>query len=567
MAETAHIDTFARDRLPPRGQWPDFLLDRPELRYPERLNATAELVDAWIARGHGDRPSLLGRDGGWSYARLSETVDRIARLLTEDLGLVPGNRVLLRGPNTPMLAACWLAVIKAGGVAVATMPLLRAGELAFIVNRVQIRIALCDAGYLEDMSRAAEDSLGPLSVVAFGAGDGDPAGLEARIAGKAAGFAAVDTAADDVAVIAFTSGTTGHPKATAHFHRDLLAVADLSPRSQLGTRATDVFCGTPSIAFAYGLGGLLLFPLRVGAATVLLDRPTPERLAGAIARYGATICFTVPTVYRAMLGLLEEGTLPADQLASLRTCVSAGEPLPAATFEAWQVRTGLPILDTLGTTEMLNCVLASPPDAIRPGATGRPVAGYECRVVDEDGAPLPAGQVGRLAVRGPTGCRYLDDPRQGTYVQEGWNLTGDAFHMDEDGYFWYHGRTDDLIVSGGYKISGLEIEDVLLHHDAVEECAVVASPDELRGAIPKAFVVTRSGVHPGPGLVQDLQDFVKRRIAPYKYPRAVSFLEALPRTETGKIQRYKLREREWARMQEDARIEEASRVGGSGGCR
>ncbi|WP_035691106.1 benzoate-CoA ligase family protein [Azospirillum halopraeferens] len=560
MVGTAHIDTFARDRLPPSGLWPEFLLNRPEISYPARLNAAAELVDTWIAAGRGERPCLLHRDGDWSYARLADTVDRIARLLTEDHGLVPGNRVLLRGPNTPMLAACWLAVIKAGGIAVATMPLLRSAELAFIVDRVRIRIALCDGAYLEDMERAAEDVNGPLTVVPFNRAD-DPQGLEARIAAKEPGFTAVDTAADDVAVIAFTSGTTGHPKATAHFHRDLLAVADLSPRSQLSTTGDDVFCGTPSIAFAYGLGGLLLFPLRVGAATVLLDRPTPERLATAIVRHRATLCFTVPTVYRAMLARLDEGTLEAASFASLRACISAGEPLPVTAFDAWYRFTGLTILDTLGTTEMLNCVLATPPDAVRPGATGKPVAGYECRVVDEDGHPVPAGQIGRLAVRGPTGCRYLDDPRQRAYVQDGWNLTGDAFHMDEDGYFWYHGRTDDLIVSGGYKISGLEIEDVLLHHDAVEECAVVAAPDPMRGTIPKAFVVIRHGVHPGPGLTEDLQEFVKRRIAPYKYPRAVEFLEALPRTETGKIQRYKLRDRECRRIQEDARLEEASRVG------
>ncbi|CAO3428100.1 AMP-binding protein [Azospirillum argentinense] len=540
MIRSGHIDSFTRDRLPPPEQMPDFSYDRPELTYPERLNAAAALLDVWRERGWDDRPCVIGNGDVWSYGRFRDTVDRIARLLTERFSIVPGNRVLVRGTNTPMLAACWLAVLKAGAVVVPTMPLLRATELESILERAAVSLALCDARFAKDLNAAAESMGGGMPVVTFNGGD-----LEGRLEETETGFAAVDTAADDVALIAFTSGTTGKPKATAHFHRDLLAVADLSPQSLLKTGGDDVFCGTPSLAFAYGQGGMLLFPLRVGASVVLLDRATPERLLEVTAKHKATVMFTVPTVYRAMTARIEEDPSLAEGLRTLRACVSAGEPLPATTLEGWQAVTGMEILDSFGTTEMLNAVLHSPPGAVRPGATGTVVPGYEARVVDDSLTPLPPGQIGRLAVRGPTGCIYLDDPRQENYVQGGWNLTGDAFRMDEDGYFWYHARTDDLIVSAGYKISGLEVEDVLLGHEAVEECAVIAAPDPLRGSIPKAFIVTRDGVRPSDDLAERLQCYVKDRIAPYKYPRAVEFLEQLPRTETGKIQRYKLRQREW----------------------
>lgn len=543
---SGHLDRFARDRLPPGEQWPSLCAIGVDIDHPARLNAVAELLDVWIARGHGERPCLIGGSQVWSYARVAATVDRIARVLVEDYGLVAGNRVLLRGPNTPMLVACWLAVVKAGGIAVATMTLLRGGEIGFILTKARIDIALCDSRFTDDLLAAqahlpAGRSLPP--VIPFNAATADA--MEARAALKPTGFPAAATAADDIAVIAFTSGTTGAPKATAHFHRDLLTVADLSPRSILNAGPDDVFCGTPSIAFAYGLGGMLLFPLRVGASVALVERPTPENMLDAIARSRATLLFTVPTAYRAMTALMESRDAGRDATASLRACVSAGEPLPGATFEAWERRTGLRILDSLGTTEMLNAVLHARPEDLRPGSSGKPVPGYEAIVVDDQFRRVPAGQVGRLAVRGPTGCRYLDDDRQTGYVHQGWNLTGDAVHVDADGYFWYHGRTDDLIVSCGYKISGLEVEDALLHHDVVDECAVIAVPDPLRGTVPKAFVVVREGVHPTGELARELQDHVKATIAPFKYPRAIEFLEHLPRTGTGKIQRYKLRQREW----------------------
>lgn len=543
MAVSGHLDSFTRDRLPPPAQRPDFLLDRPELRYPERLNAAAALLDGWRERGWDERPCLIDGAGTvWSYGEVRDTVDRIARVLTEDYGIVPGNRILLRGPNTPMLAACWLAVIKAGAVLVPTMPLLRAPELVDVLERARIDMALCDTRFLEDLEEAAAPSM---RIVGFQDGE-----LEHRIATKPAGFTAADTANDDVALIAFTSGTTGTPKAAAHLHRHLLAIADLSPRSVLRTTADDVFCGSPTLSFAYGLGGLLLFPLRIGASVVLLERGTHDRLLDALIRHKATILFTVPTVYRGMIARLHREPGLAGGLRTLRLCVSAGEPLPLPTFEGWREETGLEILDSLGTTELLNAVLHAVPGDVRPGSTGKPVLGYEAMVVDENFQPAPPGQVGRLAVRGATGCLYLDDPRQECYVQQGWNLTGDAFHVDEDGFFWYHARTDDLIVSAGYKISGLEVENILMGHDAVRECAVIAAPDPVRGTIPKAFVVIREGVLPDEHLAELLQSYVKDHIAPYKYPRAVEFLDELPRTGTGKVQRFKLRRREWEHGEE-----------------
>ncbi|WP_085553844.1 AMP-binding protein [Azospirillum agricola] len=548
MGRTGHLDSFTRDRLPAPSKRPDFLLDRPELAYPERLNAASALLDGWRARGWDERPCLIDGAGTvWSYGRVRDTVDRIARVLTEDYGIVPGNRVLLRGPNSPMLAACWLAVIKAGAVLVPTMPLLRAPELADVLARASIDMALCDVRALHDLEEAA-----PPSMRVVGFLDGLQGGeLEHRIAGKPAGFEAADTANDDVALIAFTSGTTGTPKAAAHPHRHLLAIADLSPRSVLGTTADDVFCGSPTLAFAYGLGGLLLFPLRIGASVVLLERGTHDRLLEAATRHKATVLFTVPTVYRGMIAHLEQEPALAEGLRSLRLCVSAGEPLPLTTFEGWRAMTGQEILDSLGTTELLNAVLHAVPGNVRPGSTGKPVPGYEAMVVDEQFQPVPPGQVGRLAVRGATGCLYLDDPRQENYVQHGWNLTGDAFHVDEDGFFWYHARTDDLIVSAGYKISGLEVENILMEHEAVQECAVIAAPDPVRGTIPKAFVVIREGMRPDDRLAELLQTYVKDHIAPYKYPRAVEFLDELPRTETGKVQRFKLRRREWEHGEDD----------------
>jgi 2-aminobenzoate-CoA ligase len=528
---TSHVDTFSRDRLPPKELWPDLLFDRPELQYPARLNAATELLDAMVP-GFGDRPCVHTVDGAWSYSHLAARSARIARVLVEDMGLVAGNRVLLRAPNTPDLIACWFAVLKAGGVVVATMPLLRPRELAQVIEQAQVTHALVDARVAADFEEARLVQPVLREVLTFGPG-GE---LDERLGGKEPGFAAVETASDDVALIAFTSGTTGKPKGCVHFHRDLLAVCDTFARHILEPRPEDVFTGTPPLAFTYGLGGLVLFPLRFGASTLPLERPTPDALLSSIHARGVTTLFSAPTAYRA---LLREKAL--SKPTSLRTCVAAGEALPAATSEAWFERTGIRIVDGIGSTEMLHIFISARADHAKPGSTGTPVPGYEAIVVGDDMRPVAPGEVGRLAVRGPTGCRYLSDPRQSSYVVDGWNLTGDAYLVDRDGYFWFQARADDMIVASGYNISGLEVETVLLEHPAVHECAVVASPDDERGNVVKAFVVPADGLQADDLLVAELQAHVKARIAPYKYPRRIEFIDDLPKTQTGKVQRFKLR--------------------------
>ncbi|HJP72931.1 MAG TPA: AMP-binding protein [Pseudonocardiaceae bacterium] len=521
---TAHLDTFCRDNLPPVEQWPDFVFDLPELHYPDRLNAAAELLDGPAE----DRPCLLAPSGErWTYGEARVAVNRIAHVLTE-LGIVPGNRVLLRGPNTPFLVLCWLAVLRAGAVAVSTMPLLRAGEIGTIAGIAKIGLALCDDRFVDDLAAA---DLGGAPIVTF-------AELRKHSDGAPSEFAAVDTAADDVALLAFTSGTTGRPKATMHFHRDLLAVTDTFSRYVVKPRAEDVFTGTPPIAFTFGLGGLVLFPLRVGASTLLIEKATPEELADAIDDHNVSICFTAPTAYRAML---RSGR--AASLRGLRRAISAGEHLPEATWRECYEETGLRLIDGIGSTEMLHVFVSAADEDIVPGATGRAVPGYQARIVDEDGQPVRPGTPGRLAVKGPTGCRYLADPRQSVYVQDGWNLTGDTFVEDELGYFRYQARSDDMIVSSGYNIAGPEVEEVLVTHAAVAECCVVGVPDAERGQLVKAFVVPAAGRSGDAALVAELQAFVKRNLAPYKYPRAIEFVTGLPRSTTGKLQRHVLRER------------------------
>ena len=537
-APTAHEDTFARDHLPPPEQWPVLDLSGvPHLAGRARINAAAEFLDEMCAAGHADRPALLAPGVRWTYAELTEHANRIAGVL-RDAGLVPGNRVLLRGYNSPLTFAAWFGVLKAGGIVVATMPLLRARELTAIIARAQVRFALCDARLTEEMDAAAVESPSLETTIVYGSGAADS--LERRMERASADFANVPTSAEDVALIAFTSGTTGQPKGTMHFHRDLLASADTFSAHVLRPDADDVFCGSPPLAFTFGLGGYVMFPMRVGAATVMLEQASPPHLLQGIQDFRATVCFTAPTAYRAMAGMAKDY-----DLRSLRKCVSAGEPLPAATFEAWRQATGIGIIDGIGSTEMLHIFISSSGGDIRPGSTGRAVPGYRARVVDDAGREVLTGQPGRLQVVGPTGCRYLADPeRQLAYVQDGWNVTGDTYVMDDDGYFWYQARNDDMIISAGYNIAGPEVENCLLEHPAVLECAVIGAPDPERGNVVKAFVVLREGWTGDDGLVKTLQDWAKQTIAPYKYPRRIEFVDSLPRTQTGKLQRFRLRQQE-----------------------
>ena len=535
MNRSGHVDTFARDNLPPPEQWPEFLFELPELQFAPRLNCAVELLDRAIDRGWSQRDCVLGDGVRWSYAELLAQANRIARVLVQDLGLVSGNRVLLRGANSPWLAACWFGVVKAGGIAVGTMPQLRARELTTIVHKGQVTHALCDSKLALELELARPQCPGLRQVLLYG--DASPAGLESRARAKPADFAAVDTALDDVCLIAFTSGTTGQPKGTMHFHRDVMASCACWPPHVLRANADDRFIGSPPLAFTFGLGGLLLFPLSIGASTVLLEKATPDVLLAAIAHWRASVCFTAPTAYRAMAA-----QVAAHDLSSLRKCVSAGEALPAATRALWQQATGIQMIDGIGSTELLHIFISATEAQARGGATGVAVPGYRACVLDDQGRELPRGQIGRLAVKGPTGCRYLADERQTTYVQNGWNLTGDAYRIGDDGQFEYQARTDDMIVSGGYNIAGPEVESALLLHPAVAECAVIGAADEQRGQIVKAFVVLHAGHAADEGLVKTLQEFVKQTIAPYKYPRAIEFRADLPRTETGKLQRFRLRQ-------------------------
>ena len=539
MTPSVHTDTFARDHLPPPELWPDFLIPEGSVfDYPERLNCAAALLDEQVAAGYGDRPLIHTAERPWTYADVLAKANRVAHVLVEDCGLVPGNRVLLRGPNTPMFAVCWLAVVKAGGICVATMPLLRAYELTYTCEKAQIALALCDANWADEMEKTKAESEWLEQIVYFNTEAVD--GLEARMADKPDTFDNVDTAADDVVLIAFTSGTTGRAKATMHFHRDVLAICDAFPRSCLDISADDVFTGSPPLAFTFGLGGQLLFPMRFGASTVFPAKPGVEGLLEAIQEHKATLCFTSPTAYRAILGQLNEF-----DVSSLRQCISAGEALPAPTFHAWYEATGVTITDGIGATEMLHIFISAPKDQVKPGTTGKPIPGYEAKVMDREGNEAAPGTIGLLAVRGVTGCRYLADPeRQRGYVRDGWNYTGDAYLMDEEGYFHYQARSDDMIITSGYNVAGLQVESALLKHEAVAECGVIGVPDEARGQIVKAFVVLREGHEASDVLAKALQDFVKGEIAPYKYPRAIQFMEALPRTQTGKLQRFRLRDQE-----------------------
>ncbi|MDQ2814726.1 MAG: AMP-binding protein [Actinomycetota bacterium] len=531
LSPSAHFDTFCRDRLPPADQWPELRFGLPGLGYPGRLNAAAELLDVTAGRYGHDRPCLRGPAGTWSYGETVRLTNQLAQVLTQDYGLRPGHRVLLRGPNSPWLAAAWLAVLKAGGVTVTTMALLRPREIAAIAGLTKPDLALCDHRFAADLTAAAPG----LTTLLYGS-EG-PEDLTARCADKDGRFTAVSTAADDVAMLAPTSGTTGQPKVTMHFHRDILATADTFSRHLIKPRPDDVFTGTPPLGFTFGLGGLLLFPLRAGACALLLERATPGELADAIAAHGVTVLSTAPTAYRAMLAA---GKAPA--LANLRRCVSAGEHLPRSVWQEFRQATGISIIDGIGSTEMLHVFIAAADDDIRPGATGKPVPGYRAAILDEQGNDVPDGQPGRLAVQGPTGCRYLSDPRQRSYVQHGWNITGDTYIRDADGYYWFQARSDDMIISAGYNIAGPEVEEALLGHPDVAEVAVVGAPDPGRGLIVQAFVVLREGVSADPAKATELQDFAKKSIAPYKYPRSVEFVAELPKTVSGKTQRYRLRQ-------------------------
>nr|CAD6617883.1 2-aminobenzoate-CoA ligase [Rhizobium sp. Khangiran2] len=536
LGPTGHLDTFARDHLPPLDQWPELLLDGFD--YPEWLNAGVELTDRMVERGFGDHTALIGNGRRRTYKELSDWTNRIARALTEDYGLKPGNRVLIRSANNPAMVACWLAATKAGAVVVNTMPMLRAGEIAKVVDKAEVTMALCDTRLMDELVAVAKESLFLEQVIGFDGTANHDAELDRAALDKPVKFEAVKTGRDDVALLGFTSGSTGVPKATMHFHRDILIIADAYAKEVLKVTPDDVFVGSPPLAFTFGLGGLAVFPLRFGAAATLLEQATPPKMIEIIETYKATICFTAPTAYRAMLSAMDEGA----DLSSLRVAVSAGETLPAPVYDQWVQKTGKPIVDGIGSTEMLHIFISNRLDDSKPACTGKPLTGYQAIVVDDDMREVPRGTIGKLAVKGPIGCRYLADDRQRDYVRDGWNLTGDSFVQDEEGYFHFAARSDDMIVSAGYNIAGPEVEAALLKHEAVAECAVIGVPDTERGHIVEAHVVLVDRRAACDAMAKLLQEHVKKVIAPYKYPRSIIFTDALPKTESGKIQRFRLKQ-------------------------
>ena len=537
LGPSCHLDTFTRDHLPPPGQWPDLLLDNPAFRYPQYINVARELTDRMVEHGLGDRVALIGNGRHRTYKELTDWTNRIARALAEDYGIRPGNRVLIRSANNPAMVAAWLGATKVGAVVVNSMPMLRAPELDKIVNKAKIHFALCDSRIGDELEACMAHSEFLRQIVYFDGTVNHNAELDQNATTKPVTFDCVETGRDDVALLGFTSGTTGEPKATMHFHRDLLIVADSYARQVLGVTPDDVFVGSPPLAFTFGLGGLAVFPLRFGATAVLLENASPPNLVQIIEEHKATICFTVPTAYRVMLQAMDEGA----DLSSLRLVVSAGETLPAPIFEDWTAKTGVPILDGIGATEMLHIFISNTIGFAKAASTGAVVEGYEAKVVDDDMNEVDIGVVGNLAVRGPTGCRYLDDDRQKKYVRDGWNLTGDSFSVDESGQYHFAARSDDMIVSSGYNIAGPEVEAALLAHEDVVECAVIGVDDAQRGQIVQAHIVLRQGVATDQDYIKRLQDHVKATIAPYKYPRSIVFANSLPKTQTGKLQRFKLK--------------------------
>jgi 2-aminobenzoate-CoA ligase len=535
LGRSAHTDTFTRDNLPPSQQWP--LISLNGFDYPEELNAGVELTDTMVKRGFGDHVALIGNGRRRTYKELSDWTNRIAHALIEDFGIKPGNRILVRSANNPAMVACWLAATKAGAVVVNTMPMLRAGELAKIVDKAEVALALCDTRLMDELVTCAKTSKFLKQVIGFDGTANHDAELDRIALSKEVTFDAVKTGRDDVALLGFTSGTTGEPKATMHFHRDLLIIADGYAKEVLNVTPDDIFVGSPPLAFTFGLGGLAVFPLRFGATATLLENASPANMIEIIETYKATISFTAPTAYRAMLAAMHQGA----NLSSLRAAVSAGETLPAPVFNDWVAKTGKPILDGIGSTEMLHIFISNRFEDAAPACTGKPIIGYDAKIVDDDMKEKPRGEVGKLAVRGPTGCRYLADKRQEAYVRDGWNLTGDSFVQDDKGYFHFAARNDDMIISAGYNIAGPEVEAALLAHPDVKECAVIGAPDEGRGQIVEAHIVLKDGVIAGVDEIKLLQDHVKATIAPYKYPRSVKFTDALPKTATGKIQRFRLK--------------------------
>lgn len=528
-------DNFAHDSLPDISLQPDYIWDLPQFRQPEMLNCVDRLLDDHIKNGNGDAICLRTFEKNWTYRELYEKANQIAQVLIDDLGLQSGNRVLIRSANNPMMVACWFGIIKAGGIVVATMPLLRAKELTTIIECAEISHVLCDVHLESEIDQVHSPFI--KRICKFDGSENGTSELENLMLPKAKTFMNFHSKADSVALVGFTSGTTGLPKMTAHYHKDILNICEAFPQFSLQPTPDDIFTGSPPIGFTFGLGGLVLFPMYFGASTFLIEKPSPDLLLEAIQNHKISICFTAPTAWRIITS-----KVPDYDISSLRKCVSAGETLPLKVWQDWYDATGLKIIDGIGATEMLHIFISSNEENMRPGATGLPITGYEAKIIDAAGNELPANEPGRLAVRGITGCKYLNRPdKQREYVENGWNITGDVYKKDEDGYFWFIARGDDMIISSGYNIAAVEVESVLLTHEDILECAVVGLPDEERGMLVCAHVVLKEKNKASDEFSKAIQQWFKEVAAPYKYPRVIYFADLLPKTETGKIQRFKLK--------------------------
>jgi benzoate-CoA ligase len=512
----------------------------PEIVIPDRFNATAYFVDRIVEEGHGARTAILCGDQAISYQEVLAEVNRAGNALLE-LGVEIENRVALLLLDCPEFAYAFFGAIKIGAVPVPINTLLKPQDYGYLLRDSRARALIVSAELLSSVESILPTLERMRHVVVVGEA-ARYASFAQLLQRQAADLEAADTCKDDVAFWLYTSGTTGMSRAAVHLQHDMVYCSRLYADSILNIGPEDRTFSIAKLYFAYGLGNALYCPFAVGASTVFFPgRPMPEAVFTTVKRYRPTLFFGVPTAYAAMLHAAEQGA-EAD-FSSVRLCVSAGEPLPAGLYRRWLDRFGVEILDGIGSTEVLHIFLSNRPGSVRPGSSGLPVPGYEAQIVDDDGATVGPGEIGNLMVRGDSTCAYYWNKHDASRRQIAgeWIRTGDKYHTDEDGYFWYDGRSDDMLKAGGIWVSPTEVEGVIVEHPAVLECAVVGAEDEERLVKPKAYVVLKDGAQAADGLVLEIQELVKGRLAPYKYPRWIEFVDDLPKTATGKIQRYKLR--------------------------
>ncbi len=534
---------------PPRELWPRFGLDFPEAReWPAKLNIAEVLVDDNLKRG--DKPAILYEDRQIKYRELQLMINKFGNAL-KVLDVKPYDRVMLRLPNIPEFIVSSLAVQKLGAVSVPTFTLLKAKELSYIASDCEAKVLITTPSLLEDVEKAKGELKTIRHIVLA---DAKPSEVEAPYIAfdylmddfkEATGLEPVRVDQDEVTLLLYTSGTTGPPKGCIHTHRHYLAVADCYAKNVLQAREDDVWGGPPTMAFAYGHTGLICNPLRHGATTSLVGsgRFEPASMFQLIEKHGISVFYGVPTAYRTMVALKHERG--KYDFSSLRVCVTAGEPCPPSLYYTIKEFFGCEVLEHMGCTELFNGFISTRFGQVKPGSMGLAVPGYDVRILGDDGNEVKTGEVGHLAVAGPIGIRYWKLPeKQAESVRNGWNHTGDMAYKDEEGFFWFASRSDDIIKTAAYRVSPHEVEEALIKHGAVAEAGVIGVPDLERGQIIKAFIVLKPDHKPSSRLEEELRVFVKDQIAPYKAPKEVEFVKELPKTETGKIRRAELKRKE-----------------------